>query len=78
MPNRDGTGPMGQGPMTGRGSGNCGKGNGQRRGMGFGQGKGFQSRLASSTKEDLDALEKSFEEKLVQVREAKKRLEEQK
>lgn len=26
MPNRDGTGPMGQGPMTGRNRGTCGRG----------------------------------------------------
>ncbi len=26
MPNKDGTGPDGKGPKTGRGRGNCGKG----------------------------------------------------
>ena len=40
MPNRDGTGPLGQGPMTGRGLGNCGKGLGFRRGLGRGLGRG--------------------------------------
>ena len=30
MPNKDGTGPNGQGPMTGRGMGNC-NGGGQMR-----------------------------------------------
>ena len=38
MPARDGTGPMGQGPMTGGGFGHCGreaKGSYGRRGMGF-------------------------------------------
>lgn len=39
MPNRDGTGPMGYGPMTGRGMGPCGAGRG--RGFGRGQGRGF-------------------------------------
>jgi hypothetical protein len=29
MPNRDGTGPLGQGPRSGRGSDCCGKGLGQ-------------------------------------------------
>jgi len=32
MPNRDGTGPLGKGPMTGRGLGPCGSG--QRKGRG--------------------------------------------
>ena len=45
MPNRDGTGPMGQGPMTGRGMGPCGAGQargfGGGRGFGRGQGRGF-------------------------------------
>lgn len=37
MPARDGTGPMGQGPLTGRGLGPCGRGfrRGPRRGFGF-------------------------------------------
>ena len=48
MPRFDGTGPMGQGPMTGRGMGPCnpnarpgyGRGYGQGRGRGMGQGYG--------------------------------------
>lgn len=48
MPNRDGTGPQGKGPRTGRGMGNCagsnsGSGAGgaaNRRGMGMGRGMG--------------------------------------
>jgi len=35
MPLRDGTGPNGMGPRTGRGMGPCG------RGMGYGMGRGF-------------------------------------
>ncbi len=48
MPARNGTGPMGQGPMTGRGRGFCGQGafaggrgcfgRGMRMGMGMGRG----------------------------------------
>ena len=38
MPGGDGTGPMGRGPMTGRGLGPCGRGLG--RGSGFGRGFG--------------------------------------
>lgn len=48
MPNRNGTGPMGEGPMTGRGLGPCGRGQrtgrtdrrprlGRRLGRGFGR-----------------------------------------
>ena len=38
MPRLDGTGPMGQGSMTGRGMGNCRPQ--MRRGLGQGQGQG--------------------------------------
>ncbi len=46
MPRGNGTGPMGQGPMTGRGAGFCGGSaragfwNGRGRGGGFGGGSG--------------------------------------
>jgi hypothetical protein len=43
MPGRDGTGPMGTGPRTGRGGGSC-QGRGQGRGAqgaGRGQGRGM-------------------------------------
>lgn len=39
MPRMDGTGPMGMGPMTGRGLGPCGAG--MRRGYGRGRGYGY-------------------------------------
>ena len=43
MPNRDKTGPDGQGPLTGKGRGPCGKGMGRglRRGCGKGMGRGL-------------------------------------
>lgn len=46
MPYLDGTGPMGRGPMTGRGLGYCGAGAGRMAGAGFGwpgmgYGRGF-------------------------------------
>lgn len=54
MPGGDGTGPLGMGPMTGRGAGYCagndvpgyanaipGGFGGRGRGMGFGRGRGF-------------------------------------
>ena len=40
MPGFNGTGPMGQGPMTGGGFGPCGRGLGIRRGRRFGMGRG--------------------------------------
>lgn len=43
MPGFDSTGPRGEGPMTGRGLGPCGRGRGFRRGFGrgFGRGRGY-------------------------------------
>lgn len=59
MPGLNGTGPMGMGPMTGRGAGRCGGGTnagvgagrgigrglgrGMGRGMGFGRGRGYNT-----------------------------------
>lgn len=66
MPNLDGTGPMGQGPMTGRGMGRCGGGQkgggaGKMRGAGrrggYGMGRGFCGwQNANLTKEQEKAL----------------------
>jgi len=42
MPNNDGTGPLGQGPMTGRGLGPCGGGMRRGFGRGFGRGMGWR------------------------------------
>lgn len=41
MPNYDGTGPNGNGPMTGRGDGPCNTGYGRGAGQGFGAGRGL-------------------------------------
>lgn len=41
MPKRDGTGPMGQGSMTGRGLGICTGANAGGYGIGLGRGRGF-------------------------------------
>lgn len=50
MPNRDGTGPEGKGPKTGRGMGNCDSGEkpaGRPRRAGGGRGRGqMQGRRA--------------------------------
>ncbi len=44
MPNRDGTGPNGKGPRTGRGNGPC-KENQTERDSNFGGGRGFGRHL---------------------------------
>lgn len=40
MPLKDGTGPAGMGPMTGRGMGPCARGMGYGYGRGMGRGRG--------------------------------------
>ncbi len=60
MPNFDGSGPMGQGPMTGRGMGSC---NGQVRGRGQGCARGFGFRRFFSQKEEVEDL-KTYQEDL--------------
>jgi len=44
MPNKNGTGPEGKGPKTGRGLGSCGNGTarGDGKGKGLGRGIGFR------------------------------------
>lgn len=44
MPGRDGMGPLGKGPMTGRGAGFC-SGGYRRFGCGYGRGFGFKRAL---------------------------------
>jgi len=76
MPGIDKTGPLGQGPMTGRGMGLCGRGMGY--GRGFGRGFGFRRFI--SPKNELAALEdeeKILEEELAAIREEKVALKDQ-
>ena len=61
MPRRDGTGPNGYGPLTGRRMGNCGRG----AGLGYGQGQGRNIPGAPLTKEEL-VREKELLEKRLQ------------
>jgi len=72
MPRFNGTGPMGQGPMTGRGFGPCGGGMG--RCWGYGGGYGFGFRRFIFPKNELAALEdeeKMLEEELAAIKEEK-------
>jgi hypothetical protein len=62
MPYFDGTGPKGQGAMTGVGRGNCG------RGMGFGRGfRSWFSPTKTKVQEDLIQYKKNLEDELLQV-----------
>jgi len=66
MPGFDGTGPNGQGPIAGRGMGNCnqsqgqgfcqGRGVGRGRGMGQGQCRFANSNEAITVQDRLEAL----------------------
>ncbi len=70
MPRGNGMGPMGQGPMSGRGAGFCA---GNRYGYGMGQrfggrGFGFQARQTITTPTELTAdSEKNFLQNRVEI-----------
>ena len=72
MPQYDQTGPMGQGPMTGKGFGPCGFGMGWRRhfGMGRGMGRYFGWKWPVSKTDEKQALQEykqALEEELEDV-----------
>ena len=64
MPGQDKTGPMGQGPLTGRGMGLCGTGTrrGFGRGMGCRRGFGFARPVAMTGEEQKKILEAELKE----------------
>jgi len=76
MPGQDGTGPQGQGPMTGRGLGPCGWG--MRRG--FGRGFGWRcwgaAPMTFTKEEEKKILEAELKEIELEKREIEKRLKE--
>ena len=77
MPAMDRTGPLGQGPLTGRGLGPCGAG--FRRGFGRGMGRGFGFRrfaMAPQTMELTQADEKKIlQEELKEIELERKEIE---
>ncbi|MFA7088329.1 MAG: DUF5320 domain-containing protein [Patescibacteria group bacterium] len=79
MPRMNGTGPAGQGPMTGRGRGNCQ--NGERK-FWCGRRFGFGFKNASlSTEEQITALdeeEKIINEELKAIKDQKELLKKEK
>ncbi|NMA93143.1 MAG: DUF5320 domain-containing protein [Clostridiales bacterium] len=78
MPRMDGTGPMGEGPKTGRGMGSCegeatprygigrgrGRGFGSRCGRGLGRGRGLNRVSAKLNKETLEDQRDALKDKL--------------
>ena len=66
MPGFDGTGPMGYGPLTGRGLGPCGCG----RGRGF----GFRRQVTLTKDEEKKILEEELKEIDLEKQEVSKRL----
>jgi hypothetical protein len=78
MPGQDGTGPLGQGPLTGRGLGPCGCG--MRRGFsrGYGRGFGFRRQVALTKEEEKKILEAELKEIETEKQTIEKRLKEMK
>lgn len=75
MPNRDKTGPLGNGPLTGRGFGPCGSG--LKRGLGRGLCRYFtwgQSKTDEEKKQSLINYRKALEEELEVVKEQEEEL----
>ncbi len=66
MPGQDGTGPLGQGPLTGRGLGPCGRGLGFRKGFGRGSGRSFGRGLGIGTAMPV-ILTKEQEKKILEA-----------
>ena len=58
MPNLDGTGPRGNGSMTGRGLGRCGRGYGRGRGLG----RCYWSNQVMSKEEEKKLLEQELKD----------------
>ncbi len=68
MPRRDGRGPLGEGPLTGRGFGPCGRGYNQGRGIGRGFGNGYQAFKQSENK-SLEAEREDLQKRLDDINE---------
>lgn len=78
MPGQDGTGPLGQGAMTGRGLGPCGCGMRRGFGRGFGREFGFRRQVTLTKDEEKKILEAELKELDLDKQEIEKRLKEMK
>lgn len=79
MPFRDATGPLGQGPMTGRGLGPCGGGMSYGRGYGRGRGWrrwGYYPPIQPTEKEEKEMIQEEMSLLKEQMRTFEDRLEE--
>ncbi|MGE4571989.1 MAG: DUF5320 domain-containing protein [Candidatus Izemoplasmatales bacterium] len=66
MPGRNGTGPLGQGRLTGRAMGPCGS-NRQAYGRGFGMGFGRRFQTYQATKEELLQEKEDLKQRLLDI-----------
>lgn len=71
MPNRNGTGPRGMGPVSGRGMGRCGGGQGAGYGRGQGLGRRGVFQAPAAPQDETEALK-------ARVAELEKRMNEKK
>ncbi len=76
MPGFDKTGPMGSGPLTGRGLGPCGRGLAFRRGFGKGIGWMYAEPVTLNKEEQKKILEAELKEIESEKQEIEKRLKE--
>jgi hypothetical protein len=74
MPGFDKTGPQGQGPMTGRGFGPCGRGGGRGFGRCHGYGRGLgryfgwnSPQTKEEKVEDIQAYKKALQEEMEDI-----------
>jgi len=67
MPGQDRTGPMGAGPLTGRGLGPCGRGSGFGFRRGFGMGFGRRTITSTEEKEILQDELKAMEQEKTEI-----------
>jgi len=78
MPGQDGTGPLGLGPLTGRGLGPCGCGMRRGFGRGYGRGFGFRRQVTLTKEEEKKILEAELKEIDLEKQEIEKRIKEMK
>ena len=76
MPAQDGTGPLGQGPMTGRGLGPCCYWMPRGFSRGFGRGFGFRKQVILTKDEEKKILEAELKEIELEKQEIEKRIKE--
>jgi len=74
MPGQDGTGPLGLGPLTGRGFGPCGWGIRRGFGRGYGRGFGFRRQVTLTKEEEKKILEAELKEIDLEKQEIEKRI----